>query len=285
MTIHERKVQTGSFETFFLEAGAEHKEAIVLIHGSGPGANARANWQHVIEDYAEQFHVVALDLFGFGDTEHPEEYPENGVQWMGVRVKQVLDLMDALHIEKANVIGNSLGGVVATYLNMQAPERFHKTVLMGAGVMLSQPTPELAKLANYHLDPTKENLRNLMSWFVYDIERMQSFVDEVVEARFAAYQRPEIQRSYRENFTRSNLVEMQIPQTALERMENEFLLIHGYYDRLVPVQSSLYALEHLPNAELRIFKRCGHWAMIEQREEFLHATKHFFTKDKKAVAL
>lgn len=285
MSIVERKVQTGNFKTFILEGGTEHREAVILIHGSGPGANGRANWQHVMEDYATDYHVVALDLFGFGDTDHPEEYPENGVQWMGVRVQQVLDLMDALHIEQAHVVGNSLGGVVAMYLNLQAPERFDKVVLMGAGVMLSQPTPELAKLANYHLDPTKENLRNLMSWFVYDIERMQPFVDEVVEARFAAYQRPEIQRSYRENFTRSNLVEMQIPQTALQRMKNEFLLIHGYHDRFVPLQSSLYALDHLPNAELRVFKRCGHWAMIEQREAFLEATKQFFAKNKKAVTL
>lgn len=283
MTIIERKVKTGDYETFIMEGGIGNKDAVILIHGSGPGANGKANWQFVIDDYAEDFHVVALDLFGFGNTDHPEEYPENGVQWMSVRVKQVLDLMDALNIEKANLIGNSLGGVVATYLNMAAPERFNKIVLMGAGVSLSQPTPELSKLANFHLDPTKENLRNLLSWFVYDLDRMQDFVDQVVEARWEAFQRPEIQRSYRENFTRSTMIEFQIPQTALERMQNEFLLIHGYHDRFVPVQSSLYALEHLPNAELHILKRCGHWAMIEQREDFLHATKHFFTKDKKEV--
>ncbi|MER2107023.1 MAG: alpha/beta hydrolase [Solibacillus sp.] len=279
MTITQRKVKTGNYETFIHEGGAGNSEAVILIHGSGPGANAKANWQYVLEDYAKDFHVVALDLVGFGDTDHPEVYPENGVQWMSMRVRQVLDLMDALNIDKANLIGNSLGGVVAMYLNMEAPQRFNKIVLMGAGVLLKEPTPELMKLANFHLDPTKENLRNLLSWFVYDLERMKPLVDEVVEARFDMFQRPEILRSYRENFTKSNLTEMLIPQTALERMQNEFLLIHGHFDRFVPLQSSLYALDHLPNAELRVFKKCGHWAMIEQREEFLHATKHFFLKN------
>lgn len=279
MTITQRKVKTGNYETYIHEGGVGNSEVVILIHGSGPGANAKANWQLVLEDYAKDFHVVALDLVGFGDTDHPEVYPENGVQWMSMRVKQVLDLMDALTIEKANLIGNSLGGVVSMYLNMQAPERFNKIVLMGAGVLLKEPTPELLKLANFHLDPTKENLRNLLSWFVYDLERMQPFVDQVVEARFEMFQRPEILRSYRENFTKSNLTEMLIPQTALERMQNEFLLIHGHFDRFVPLQSSLYALDYLPNAELRVFKKCGHWAMIEQREEFLHATKHFFLKN------
>lgn len=283
MTIVQRKVKTGDYETYFHEGGLENKEAVILIHGSGPGANAKANWQYVLEDYAKDFHVIAPDLVGFGETDHPEVYPENGVQWMSWRVKQMLDLMDVLNIEKANLVGNSLGGVVSMYLNMQAPERFNKIVLMGAGVLLKEPTPELLKLTNFHLDPSKENLRNLLSWFVYDLDKMEDFVNQVVEARFEMFQRPEIFRSYRENFTKSSLTEMLIPPTALERMKNEFLLIHGYYDRLVPLQSSLYALEHLPNADLRVFKKCGHWAMIEQREEFLHATKHFFKKDKTGV--
>ena len=57
-----------------------------------------------------------------------------------------------------------------------------------------------------------------------------------------------------------------------------FVLIHGYFDRFVPVQSSLICIGTLTKCELHILKRCGHWAMIEQREEFLHATKHFLTK-------
>ncbi len=283
MTIVQRKVKTGDYETYFHEGGTENKETVIFIHGSGPGANAKANWQHVLEEYAQDFHVIAPDLVGFGDTDHPEVYPENGVQWMSMRINQILDLMDSLNVLKANLVGNSLGGVVSMYLNMQAPERFEKIVLMGAGVLLKEPTPELLKLSNFHLDPSKENLKNLLSWFVHDLDRMQPLVDQVVEERFEMFQRPEILRSYRENFTKSTLTEMLIPQTALERMENEFLLIHGYYDRFVPLQSSLYALDHLPNVELRVFKKCGHWAMIEQREEFLHATKHFFKKDKVEV--
>lgn len=285
MTIVQRKVQTGNFETYFHEGGTEHDTTVIFIHGSGPGANAKANWQHVLEEYAEEFHVVAPDLIGFGDTDHPEVYPENGVQWMSMRVNQILDLMDALNVDKANLIGNSLGGVVSMYLNMNAPQRFDKIVLMGAGVLLKEPTPELMKLSGFHLDPTKENLRNLLSWFVYDLERMQPLLDEVIEARYEMFQRPEILRSYRENFTKSSLTEMLIPQTALERMQNDFLLIHGYYDRFVPLQSSLYALDHLPNAELQVFKKCGHWAMIEQREAFMHATKHFFKKEKVQVKI
>lgn len=285
MAIVQRKVQTGEYETFFHEGGAEHKQAIIFIHGSGPGANAGANWKGVLDEYTKEFHVVAPDLLGFGDTDHPEVYPENGVQWMSLRVKQILDLMDALNIEKASLVGNSLGGVVSMYLNMNHPDRFDKVVLMGAGVLLKEPTPELLKLTTFHLDPTKESLRNLLSWFVFDLDRMMPFVESVLEERFAKFQQPEILRSYRENFTKSTLAEMIIPPTALQRMENEFLLIHGYHDRLVPLSSSLYALDHLPNAELRVFKQCGHWAMIEQREEFLNATKHFFSKDKVQVEI
>ena len=65
----------------------------------------------------EKFHVVAPDIFGFGNTEHPEEYPKNGAEWMRVRVQQVLALMDALEVDKAHLVGNSLGGVISFPIN------------------------------------------------------------------------------------------------------------------------------------------------------------------------
>ena len=162
MTIKQNKVKTGEFETYFHEGGKEHEETVIFIHGSGPGANAKANWQFVLEEYAQDFHVIAPDLIGFGDTDHPEIYPENGVQWMSMRVQQILDLMDALQVKKANLIGNSLGGVVSMYLNMQAPERFGKIVLMGAGVLLKEPNSRTDETFRFPSRPDKRKFKELI---------------------------------------------------------------------------------------------------------------------------
>jgi 2-hydroxymuconate-semialdehyde hydrolase len=282
MAIKQRKVKTGNYETYIHEGGVGNSETVILLHGSGPGASAAANWKAILPEYEDRFHVIAPDLVGFGDTDHPTDYPENGAQWMNLRLKQVLDLMDALNIEKAHLVGNSLGGVISLFLAMEAPDRFDRIVLMGAGGGLTEPTPELAKLANFHKDPTKKSMYNLLSWFLYDLEGMEDKLQAIVDERFEIFNREDVRRSYRENFTNSHLSDMLVPPSALKRMKQEFLLIHGHQDRLVPLQSSLYVMDYLENAELHVFKRCGHWAQIEQKDRFLDLTKEFFSRGKVA---
>ena len=280
MTIITRKVKTGNYETLLHEGGAHNEEVIIFIHGSGPGASANSNWKDVLPHYIDRFHVLALDLVGFGETDHPTKYPANGVEWMNWRTQQIVDLMDALEIQKANLVGNSLGGVISLFLVMDSPERFNRVVLMGAGGGLTEPTPELAKLANFHKDPTPKALKNLLSWFLYDTTDMEDKMDEIVATRMELFNRPEVRKSYEENFTKSHLSDMLVPPSALKRMKNEFLMIHGHQDRFVPLASSLYMLDYLENAELHVFKRCGHWAQIEQKDQFLKLTRDFFANSK-----
>jgi len=285
MAIVTRKVKTGRYETNILEGGVGNSETILFIHGSGPGASAKSNWEHVLPEYESDFHVVALDLVGFGDTDHPEQYPANGVEWMNWRVQQITDLLDELNIEKANLVGNSLGGVISLYLLMDSAERFNKVCLMGAGGGLVEPTPELAKLTNFHKDPTPKALKNLLSWFLYDLSGMEDKLDAIVEERMKLFNRPDVRKSYEQNFVNSSLADMLVPPSALKRMTNEFLLIHGHQDRFVPLQSSLYMLDYLENANLHVFKRCGHWAQIEQKDQFVKLTKDFFEPAKKVTTV
>ncbi|RUL55059.1 alpha/beta fold hydrolase [Lysinibacillus antri] len=280
MSIITRKVKTGNYETLIYEGGKGNHETIIFLHGSGPGASATSNWRDVLPQYVDKFHVIAPDIIGFGDTDHPTQYPENGVEWMNWRIQQVLDLMEALEVKQANLVGNSLGGVISLFLVMDSPKRFNRVVLMGAGGGLTEPTPELAKLANFHKDPTPKALKNLLSWFLYDMTGMEDKLDAIVEERMALFNRPDVRKSYEENFTKSHLSDMLIPPSALKRMTNEFLLIHGHQDWFVPLASSLYVLDYLENAELHVFKRCGHWAQIEQKDQFIKLTKDFFEQAK-----
>src|SRR4051794_27957313 len=116
--VDTRKIQTGNYQTYIHEGGENAAETIIFLHGSGPGASANTNWKHILPHFREKFHVIAPDIFGFGQTDHPNEYPQNGAEWMNERVQQVLALMDTLEIEKAHLVGNSLGGVIALHLLM-----------------------------------------------------------------------------------------------------------------------------------------------------------------------
>lgn len=274
-----RKVQTGNYQTFIHEGGDPTAETIIFLHGSGPGVSAKTNWEGVLPHFSEKFHVVAPDLFGFGDTDHPEEYPENGAKWMSTRVHQILDLMDTLEVEKAHLVGNSLGGVISLNLVMFAPERFDRIVLMGAGGGLTEPTPELAKLANFASDPTPANAKNLFRWFLYDETFLEAELDKIVAERMENFNRPEVRRSFAANFKNSHLSDMLVPPSALKRMKNPFLLIHGHEDRFVPLESSLYVMKYLQDVQLHAFKQCGHWAQIEQKDRFIKLSADFFNRE------
>ena len=89
------------------------------------------------------------------------------------------------------------------------------------------------------------------------------------------FNRPEVRRSYEANFSVSHLSDMLVPPSALKRMDNPFLLIHGHEDRFVPLQSSLYVMDYLPNAQLHVFKNCGHWAQDRAKRKISETDKRF----------
>ncbi len=87
-------IKTGDFNTNYHDLG--DGEPIIFIHGSGPGVSAYANWRLAMPNLAKDFRVIAPDMAGFGYTDRPEGMTYN----MDVWVKQIVDLMDALNIEK-----------------------------------------------------------------------------------------------------------------------------------------------------------------------------------------
>ncbi|WP_138416362.1 alpha/beta fold hydrolase [Aquibacillus sediminis] len=274
--IQTKTVQTGDYNTYIMEGGEKTSDTIIFLHGSGPGVSGKSNWQHVLPAFTEKFHVVAPDFYGFGRTEHPDDPPNNGVKWLRERIDQIINLMDEMKIDKAHLVGNSLGGVISLHLLMQAPERFDKIILMGAGGGKFEPTPELMKLQNFHKDPDPASFKNLLRWFLFDEQMVEDELDDIVQERLELFFQPEVRKSYEATFTNATLADLAVPPSAMKRMENEFLLIHGKEDRFVPLESSLYMMDYIPNSQLHVFKRCGHWAQIEQKDRFIKLTKDFF---------
>jgi 2-hydroxymuconate-semialdehyde hydrolase len=101
---------------------------VLLIHGSGPGVSAYANWRLTIPALAERFQVVAPDMAGFGFSERPAHASYDLALWVG----QVVGLLEALGLERVSVVGNSFGGAVALRLATSHPELVDRLVLMGS---------------------------------------------------------------------------------------------------------------------------------------------------------
>jgi 4,5:9,10-diseco-3-hydroxy-5,9,17-trioxoandrosta-1(10),2-diene-4-oate hydrolase len=251
------------------EAGAEHEETLVFLHGGGPGASAWGNFGRNIPVFAKSYRVIAVDQPGFGLSDKPTEHP----QYFTHSADAVAGLMDSLGIERAHFVGNSLGGGAAVRLALNHPDRAGRLVLMGPGglsvnVFSPDPTEGVKNLGRFGARPTKEKLEAFLRVMVHD----QSLItDELIEERFAAANRPEslaAMRAMGMSFAQPDTYEQGMLWREAHRLRQRVLLIWGRDDRVNPLDGALLALKTIPRAQLHVFGHCGHWAQLEKFDEF-----------------
>jgi 2-hydroxymuconate-semialdehyde hydrolase/2-hydroxy-6-oxo-octa-2,4-dienoate hydrolase len=253
-------IDAGGIQTGYLEAGAG--EPVVMLHGSGPGVSAMANWQHNIGALSQRFHVLAPDIVGFGGTKRPDDIVYSLRTW----TDHVWAFMDAHDIEEAAIVGNSLGGRVALQMATDRPDRITKMVLMGAPGVGMTLTEGLAALRAYQ--PSHDAMRDLLrNYFAVDPTMI---TDDLVAIRYEASVAEGAYEAYRAMFfdPRHAGSELGITAEEVRAIDTPALLVHGREDRVVPMQVSVTMLGLLPNADLHVFSACGHWAQIERADEF-----------------
>ncbi|HEY3260907.1 MAG TPA: alpha/beta hydrolase [Pseudonocardiaceae bacterium] len=256
-------------KTNYLEAGQGNP--VVLVHGSGPGVTAYANWRLVIPALAERFRVVAPDMVGFGFTDRPSDVDYGLQTW----ADQVLGLMDSLGLAKASLVGNSFGGSIALRLATQHPDRVDRLVLMGSMGVDFPITEGLDRVWGY--EPSFENMRKVLDVFAYSRELVN---DELARVRYEASTQPGFQESFAAMFPapRQRWVEaMKTPEEEIRRLPHRTLIVHGREDQVIPVQTSLRLMELLDNGDLHVFSHCGHWSQIERSAEFNRLVRDFLS--------
>lgn len=265
-----RRVRTGAFETNVLDAGTG--DPVLFIHGSGPGVSAWANWRLVLPVLAEQRRVIAPDMVGFGFTDRPA-----GITYsMDIWVRQALDLLDALHVERTDLVGNSFGGALALALATRHPERVRRLVLMGSVGVPFPITPGLDAVWGY--TPSFENMRRLLDVFAYSRELV---TDELAQLRYQASIRPGFQESFAAMFPapRQRWVDaMCSPEAAIRALPHQTLVIHGREDQVIPLSNSLMLANGIPRAQLHVFGQCGHWTQIEHAARFAQLVGSFLAE-------
>jgi pimeloyl-ACP methyl ester carboxylesterase len=260
IAFESRTIDAGGIETSYLEAGSG--ETVLMLHGSGPGVSALANWQHNIPTLAQRFHVLAPDIVGFGTTERPEDIVYSLRTW----TDHIWAFMNAHGIEKARVIGNSLGGRIALQMATDHPDRIAKMVLMGTPAVGMTPTEGLAALRAY--EPSHEAMRALLrNYFAVDPAMI---IDDLVKIRYEASIADGAYEAYRAMFLdpRHAGSDLGITENEVRAIATPALLIHGREDKVVPLQVSLTMVGLLPDADLHVFSACGHWTQIERADEF-----------------
>src|SRR5579859_2014506 len=177
-----KSIRTGGVLTNYHEAG--RGTPVILIHGSGPGVSAWANWRFAIPFLAERLHVFAYDQAGFGYSELPAQHVYGLERW----TEHLLSFMQAVGIRKAHLVGNSMGAAVALAAAVTHPELVDRLVLMGAMGVRFQLTEGLDTTWGY--TPGIPNMRHLLDIFAYNRALVN---DQLAELRYRASIRPGMQ--------------------------------------------------------------------------------------------
>ncbi|WP_230971508.1 alpha/beta fold hydrolase [Nitrogeniibacter aestuarii] len=263
-------IAAAGIETNYHDVGAG--DPVMLIHGSGPGVSAWANWRLVMPSLAEQARVIAPDMAGFGFSARPDNYSYSMDNW----VDQAVGLLDALDIQKTDLVGNSFGGALALALTIRHPERVRRLVLMGSVGVPFEITEGLDAVWGY--TPSFENMRRIMDYFAWDRSLVN---DELAQLRYEASIRPGFQESFSAMFPapRQRWVDaMASPEADIRAIEHETLIIHGRDDQVIPLQTSLALHQLISRSQLHVFGRCGHWTQIEHAARFARLVGDFLAE-------
>lgn len=247
-------------------------DPVLLVHGSGPGVTAWANWRLVLPELSNTRWVIAPDMPGFGYTDRPESNTYSLDQW----VAHLLAFIDALELETIDIVGNSFGGALALAFTIRHPTRVKKMVLMGAAGVSFPITEGLDRVWGY--TPSFETMRELMDLFAYDRNLVS---DELAHLRYQASIRPGFQESFEAMFPapRQRWVDaLSSTEADIKKIKQPTLVIHGREDQIIPLQSSLTLANWIDDAQLHVFGRCGHWSQIEHADRFCQLLENFFAE-------
>jgi len=265
-----KSVNVGGINTNYIEAGEAGKPVMILIHGSGPGVTAFANWQGVIPALSQNFHIFAPDMMGFGYTDCPADIKDFTLDlWVG----HIAGFMDALGISSARFVGNSYGGGLTLALAARHPGKVERMALMGAAGLSFPMTEGLRKVWGY--EPSPQAMRDLMTTFAFNAGLV---TDAIVESRYQASIRPGAQENFSRLFPeprQQRLDALATPEDKLRALKQPTLIIHGREDVIVPMACSIRFCELIPNSELHIFGQCGHWTQIEKKDRFIELVSGF----------
>jgi pimeloyl-ACP methyl ester carboxylesterase len=270
-----RTVATKDHRISLLEAGTG--PPVIAVHGLGA---TKASFLATVAALAPRFRVVAIDLPGFGDSDKPVGAPYDARYF----ATAVVQLLDTLELERAHLIGNSLGGRVTLEVALRAPERVDRIALLAPSMAwrrrrpwapaLRLVRPELGVLPHAPRPVVERVLDRFMpeartGWAAAGVDEfLRSFLTPRGRAAFyAAARQIYLEEPNGENGFWPRLRELSVPA----------LFVWGRRDTLVPLAFARHVTEAVPAAE-HLELDCGHVPQMELPRETHAAIERFFTR-------
>lgn len=234
---------------------------VIFIHGSGPGASGWSNFQFNIDAFTEAgYRVLVIDLPGYGFTSKPQDAQYT----LDFFVGYLKEFVDSLDLQQCILIGNSLGGAIATGFTLQYPQQVSQLILMATGGLEEREvyfqTEGIQAMTQYPMGSpefTKEVLRKLLGLLVFDNKHV---TDELLEQRWHILQQQNPQA----------IVSMVIPNLT-ERLGEIRCPVLGFWgadDKFCPISGARTLIDNCQDAKVNMLTQCGHWVMVEYADYF-----------------
>lgn len=270
----DRYVNVGNVNTRYWTAG-DRGSAVIFLHGVGCHIEF---WEKNIAALAKDHRVFAIDIVGYGRTDKPEV--DYTFEFMA---DFVLDFMKTMGIDKASLVGNSMGGGIAITVASQAPERVEKIVLVdpvgvGKGLSPVMRLMSLPVIGDFLTKPSKKGVLLQMKSCLYDPSHAS---DDFIDRATLINALPGNQRSFlsllRITAGMSGVRKELIADFSerLQRIKSPILLVWGKQDQVLPVADAEAAVKKMGNARLHIMDQAGHCPQIDKPEEFNTAVLDF----------
>ncbi len=254
-TAQEKSVTVFGAKIRYLEAGDQTKPTVILLHGLGAQAES---WQLNIAPLAANYHVIAPDQIGFGKSDKP---------FLKYRVGTYADFLDKLmaelKIERAALVGNSMGGWVAGLTAIKYPNRVTKIVLADAAGLLPRTVDldQIYQLNNSTRDEIRANLKLLFA--TPALQHNEALVDQFFAQRVTV----------NDGYTINALIESikrreDFLDTRLGEIKKPTLIVWGKQDGLLPLADGEKYNKGIAGSEFTVFENCGHAPQFEKAVDF-----------------
>ena len=275
------KIEIEGCQIAYTEAGSDSNPPVLLLHGI---MSHRGVWSRTMETLQQDFHCVAIDHLGFGDSDKPRD-ADYSIQ---KQAERALKVADHFGFDRFILIGHSMGGQIATYLAASlAPQRVRKLVSVDGVVtgelsavvqnfkrlliVVGQYIPSIYRLMGALCKSKTFACWAYNHWF-YKPEELP-FGDWEADRHYAT--NPDIAHSTAKAWKSLNATDL---TPLLKNITAPTLVIFGNQDGTVPVSQAHLFKEQLPAAQLVLIDQCGHFPMYEKFDEYIAPLQKFLTQ-------
>jgi pimeloyl-ACP methyl ester carboxylesterase len=254
------------FKLHYLEAG--RGAPVVLLHGLG-GDGSR--WAPNIGPLARDFHVFALDQIGFGQSDKPLANYHTGML-----AEFLVGFLEAVHVQKAALVGNSMGAGVALYTAVHYPDVVSRIVLADgggyrqSGAAPARPNPDAMRRRQLQNSVTRNETREFFRILFHDKSLVtDKMVDEQLQMRLrSAFTITKMQEAGEKGLA-------SLSEADVHGVNVPTLIVWGKYDELADPAGADRLERTIPGAKKAIIDNCGHMPQIERADEFNRLVRDF----------